>query len=87
MVHPILLELIRTSPLADFEREILSSVFGTLDATLQETLAKLCSDQQWLIPYLYINYAQKRYALESGDADLVRSVVERQLKPLEDLVE
>ncbi len=86
MLNSELQTLITSSSLVDFEQEIIAGALGRLDETFQETLATLCTEHIWLIPYLYINYAQKRYALEKGDTDLVRMVADRQLQPLEGLI-
>jgi len=64
MLNSELQTLITSSSLVDFEQEIIAGALGRLDETFQETLATLCTGHIWLIPYLYINYAQKRYALK-----------------------
>lgn len=78
--------LIENSPLADFEKQILRDVFDSLDEEMKSALVALSEEQPWLIPYFYVNYAAKRYALEKNDKGLLRKVVRAQEETLESII-
>ena len=78
-------EYVEESPLTPTEQtELLEALSGMSDAD-SAALAGRFEENPWLVPYLYVNFAAKKYALSKGDPEAFTRVVESEQVIVEDL--
>lgn len=72
------------SPLNDEEKQELLNALSGIPKNEAGVLAQQFEEDPWLVPYLYVNFAAKKYAISKGDKDAFRRVVENEVDILKD---
>ena len=76
MLIPELEKLIAISPIEPEEKAALASALSAGEKSFQKELAGAAASHPELLPYLYINFAAKKYAIAKNDPDAFKSVIE-----------
>jgi len=77
---------LRTSSLNVREQEALRRQIAVLDPEIQKGIRELFVENPGLITYLYINFVVKRYAIASGDQNLLNTILQQERQLLRTLV-
>jgi hypothetical protein len=70
---------IDASPLQEFEKDILKSIFSSLNESDTADLSKLFNEKPALIPLLYINFLSKGIAHAKNDDEAFQNILEEEL--------
>lgn len=75
--------LVNDSEITDEEKAEISEVLSAMDESIQQELVSLAAIHDWLIPFLYVNFASKKYAVSKGDPRALESVLRNEEEVLE----
>lgn len=78
--------IVNNSPLADFEKVELVEALVPMPGEYLEELCVACEAQPWLVSYLYVNLAAKKYAVSKKDSTALKTIVENEARLLEHIL-
>ncbi len=82
----VLKQHVEDSPLTANEKQVLLEALSTLTEKEHiDELNAIIDDSPWVVPYLYVNFAAKKYAILSDDMDAFRRIVDNEVSVLENL--
>lgn len=82
-INPDLRREIDVALLSQEEKNLMCETLEGLDNEAQTELSELSVQHPWLLSFLYVNYAAKRYALGKGSEDLLRKILTEEAEVLE----